>query len=540
MNFKHLPSPSGLMVKRLSLSKRLINTFKLEKLVLRIPNDPEEISLRPPKPNVPDSTLTSSEISLITESPFVKNLIPIENSPDNPAIPEKVSAVAQYIPMKNGLLTYHRPKTVPTPFQVYTKPGALETPGHVSLSEFPRLSVTKILTKSWCELRDFFEIYSMTPRDETDAMIRGRQDHLALELETHPEIDMSSVTEHIPQVEPTAVDVYAQTVVDTILRLVTLLQHGRAREIYVHGFIDEFGVIDERKGVNEETMIVTGVIDHLVLLSNDRSRPLEKRFSQFNDLKDIVDNAADIISEFPDSYRLLVSDVKTRSRATIPHQKSVLDAAKHQVMIYRNFLEVLGSDVGFDWLKEYCSRKKLDIDQPLTPEIVLGMIYIHDIFYKDFERIRDGEINGLGDVSYDLTYLGSQITETEMLEKVSPFLKPWKQAPTTRYFLTRLTEMLHSTSLLLKDDLRVEYMHRGENIQNVNFKYDHDQMSNVTAQGLEFWKGLRDPQAVDGSFSELNSKCKYCDFKDFCLWNKELEQQNYHMGEIAARSTANV
>lgn len=529
------------MLRRIPLSKRLINTSKLEKLILRIPNDPENISLRPPKPIVPDSTLTSSEISFITESSFVKNLIPRENSPDNPEIPERISAVAQYIPMKKGMLTYHRPKTVPTPFQIYTKPGALEVPGHDSVNAFPRLSVTRILTKSWCELREFFEIYSMIPRDETDAMIRGRADHLALELETHPEIDMSFVTENIPQVELTPIDIYSQGVVDTILRLVTLLQQGRAREIYVHGFIDEFGVIDKPGEVDEETMIVTGVIDHLVLLSSDISRPLEKQFSQFDDLKEIVDNAEEIISKFPDSYKLLVSDVKTRTKPTIPWQKSVLDAAKHQVMIYRKFLEVLGSEVGFDWLKEYCSRKHLDIDTPISPEVALGMIYTHGIFYKDFERLRDGE--AIGDevidnqnlpIVYDLTYLKSQITEKEMLEKVSPFLTQWKHAPTTRYFLKRLTEMLHSTSLLLKDDLRVEYMHRGENIQNVNFKYNHDQMSLVTAQGLEFWRGLRDPQAVDGTYAELNSKCKFCDFKNHCLWNKELEQQNYHMGEVAA------
>lgn len=522
--------------------KRLINTFNLEKLVIKIPKDPKTIAKVPstPETTIPDSTLTTSETELITNSSFVQNLLPphLSLSPEGGPLPDRVKAVAQYIPLQHGLLTYHRPKNSPTPFQIYKLPEAEVVPGHTPISEFPRLSVTMILTQQWCELRDFFEIYSRTPREETDAMRKGRKEHLKLELETHPEIDMSDVLEHIPQVELKEVDVYCQSVVDAILRLVTLLQTGRAREIYVHGFIDEFGVIDDGEVLDEDSMIVTGVIDHLVLKSSDRERPIEHAFKQMNDLKDIVDLGSEVISKHPSSYFLLVSDVKTRSQPTLPSQASVLQGAKSQVMIYRKFLEVLGGRFGAQWLEEYCKRKKIDIDEPITPEFALGLIYTHDVFWKDFERMRDGVDVGIEGFdnhkhvsNYDLSYLKSSITDPEMLEKISPFLKPWSRAPTTRYFISRLSKMFHNTALLLRhEELRVEYFFQGKNLHDVYFQYDENVMATVAAKGLEFWKGYRDPQPVEGTFKNINSICKYCDFKDHCLWTKEMEQQNYDRG----------
>lgn len=374
-------------------------------------------------------------------------------------------------------------------------------------------------------------------------MKKGREDHLALELQTHPVIDVSHVLENIPQVEMSEADVYVESVVDCVLRLVTLLQTGRAREIYVHGFIDEFGVIDDGQVLDEDSIIVTGVIDHLVLKSNDKERPLEKAFNEMgNDLKEIVDLGAEVIQKYPSSYYLLVSDVKTRRYRNLPAQKSVLQSAKDQVMIYRKFLSTLGGRFGFQWLQEYCTRRKVNIDEPITPEFALTLLLTHDVFRKDFERLRDGvdigdEVfdNISGDLHhhqpYDLSYLKAQINNPDILSKVSTFLKPWAKPPTTRYFIARLSKMFHNVALLLRhEELRVEYFHHGQNFREVYFQYDEDHVATVAARGLEFWKGYRDPSPIHGNYKNITSICKYCEFKNHCLWTKEMEQKNYDRG----------
>ncbi|CCH42966.1 hypothetical protein BN7_2512 [Wickerhamomyces ciferrii] len=532
---------------------RFINTSSLQSLILKIPkpsspplptdisNDHNTQTMSNQEQEPEDTSLTPNEIEMIRESSFVQALPPHEHE-QQIIYPPKIQSISTYIPLnEEGLLTYQRPKHVPTPFQIYTTPRddqkldpGVGSHSGTSVSKFPRLSVTKILTQSWCELRDWYDVYSMAAREETEAMRRGKESHLALELETHPLVDMTTVEEAIPEFIRKPIDIYAESIVDTLNRLITLLTKGRAREIYVHGFIDEFGVVEDSKDVKNETMIVTGVIDHLVLLSSDTNRPLEYEFNQFDDLKDIVEFGDDICDALEDRYRLVVSDVKTRSRRFIPNQESVLKSAKDQVMIYKKFLDVLGEDNnGVRWLEEYCFRKKLNIDEPLSPEIILGLIHTYPIFFKDFERMRDGESidDPLFDnhsqkyMKYDLSYLKNQIHDPEMLKIVEPFLTTWETIPTTRYFITRLSHIFRFISKLSHGDLRVEYYYQNENFHTLNFQYDENETSVVVAKGLEFWLGRRDPEPVTGM--KFNSICKYCEFQPFCSWNKELSEMNF-------------
>jgi len=529
------------MIRPLFPSRRFINKVCLQKLNLRIPNIPESLTSTT-KPIIPDSTLSIEERSSIIDSDFVKGLYtPKTQDHDISHIPPKVQAISKYIPLIHGdLLSYHRPSTTPTPFEIIQIPG-VERPqrGHTPISEFPRLSVTKVLTKQWCELRDFFEIYSRIPREVSSAMKAGTKSHLALELKTHPEIDLDSIRKNLPRFKLKKVDLEVRDRVQDIVRMIDLLTKGRAREIYIHGFIDEFGIVDHYNDINDDKIIVTGIIDHLVLLAKDPTRPLETDFRNLgNDMKNLVDNGPEIVGKYLDSYFLLISDVKTRSRNSLPTQESVLQSAKDQVMIYRKFLQVLGK-MGIPWLEEYFSRKNVDIDEPISPEFTIELISTYDIFHKDFERLRDGKPIGFKHFDqlnsskqiYDLSHLKSKITNPETLMKLSPFLVPWLTPLTTRYFITRLSQIFHIVSLLLRTpQLRIEYLYNDNPLQNISFEYDEKHIMNTVSSGFKFWTGKRDPIAVEGGYKEITSICKFCEFKENCSWTKEIEANNYQYG----------
>ena len=286
-----------------------------------------------------------------------------------------------------------------TPFQFHSTYNVDQ-----SYVSSPRLSVTKLLTGRWCELREYYTIYSESGIVNTPAMTSGVSLHLDLELQLHVPTDTAgliakleqitsrrveeirSIVEQIAdpelyEVEAARLDKFEDDCFGSIKesnlatewtelilsRMFSLFTTSEAREVLVHGYVDLqngcFNATTEKfdsntkptKTIPTSNVLVSGVVDHFKLANPSSPTDL----SLLQDINDYIEyeyrdtiNGSRIIdlSKFFENvpgllkdsgFEIVTTDVKTRSFNRIPVQKSVLEAAKFQTFYYRKFLELL-------------------------------------------------------------------------------------------------------------------------------------------------------------------------------------------------------
>ena len=394
------------------------------------------------------------------ESILGKFILPLRSGSKGPKTNPKPNSSK----MRNLLTTFHIDEEESLPLE---KPGYIkETPfeyhskynSDASYISIPRLSVTKLLTFQWCELREFYTIFSGSPvKEETKEMKSGTEAHLRLELETHKLInveDIERITDIFMEKEIDSYEKHINTLTDPddillakkdlsklteilhgaipessmanewmnkiISRLFTLINTSEAREVLVHGYLD-FQTSQFTSNLRDfllnqlNLVLVSGVVDHLKLFNpNDETdysmfediqdhvefTYLSQRKHQWIDLSKFFKDIDPIIKEYSDIFKIAIADVKTRSWNKLPQQESVLQAAKLQVEYYRNMFGILAGefddmDIGYEMLLENAKRRNLDVDKPISIKAALAFLKAnHTIIFKDYVKLANGEAIG--------------------------------------------------------------------------------------------------------------------------------------------------
>ncbi|KAK6204940.1 mitochondrial exonuclease V [Scheffersomyces amazonensis] len=306
----------------------------------------------------------------------------------------------------------------------------------------PRLSVTRLLTTSWCELRDYYTVYAGSPLTQvTQQMKLGSQHHIRLETEKHAVIETETVAQvlknHynlnkdliydlIEQIEDEeTISIYEQKLEEfnafmtgnveegkivkewsdqIINRLFVLFITGEAREILVHGFLNlrERRFLSNRQDlrynelvnsrINENKVLVSGIIDHVELYNPSDSSDLSL-FDKINDcitenpddnidLTNFIEKIVPILEDNKSKYEIKVSDVKTRSQNYIPYHESVLLAAKYQTFYYRKMLGLLSNEDQNDPEFAYFSLLENLRARNLDPDKPINFITLVEILRK--------------------------------------------------------------------------------------------------------------------------------------------------------------
>ncbi|QLL34748.1 hypothetical protein HG536_0H01230 [Torulaspora globosa] len=463
-------------------------------------------------------------------------------------------------PDNPGYLPFKLPKERPNPYwDAHLGRTVDPDTGKQTLHGKPRLSVTKLLTKRWCELRESYDIYAKAPIYEHPQVIEGLETHQKLEDETHriPE-DWHEFMEHFEVAIPT--DEYHELVgswYESIGKLVNLFTVGEAREVLCHGFLDPNSCqMVEGPVVSEEEVLVSGVIDHLVLTRRARfhGKPLgligciESRPNLYiADVLNQIEGQKELLKQ---KYGIVLSDIKTRSIRKIPTQNSVVKSTKLQVMYYRSFLETLGSSPSgtYQRLLLNAQRRKMDIDRPIEPSKLISMMAATDLIISDMRCLRDGENIGFetydgyfsgrdqGD-AYDVTHFYDLITDVSVIQKFEEFFTLWSRPPTLRYFAARLAQMYHEVAPLLSDTLLIEYYCQGENFHNIVFDYDPELMKSECFNSASFWFGKRDIEPIKPTLKNVMTYCKHCDYEEVCLWRKQITDKCRQLGSDLEKIT---
>lgn len=526
----------------------------------------------------------------------------ISNTHQKPILPKIRNLLATFHIDEGEALPLVKPRFIKeTPFEFHSKYNS-----DSSYVNIPRLSVTKLLTFQWCELREFYTIFSGSPaREETKEMKLGTEAHLKLELETHKLIgveDIEKITDTFVEmrIESFRNHINILTDPDDILqakeelinytelfygavaessmanewmgkiisRLFTLINTSEAREVLVHGYLD-FNAsrftskLTDFHQNQQNHVLVSGVVDHLKLFNpNDKTdysmfediqdhvefTYLSKNKHQLIDLSQFLKDVSPIIKEYSNTYKLGITDVKTRSWNKLPQQESVLQAAKLQASYYRNMFGILAGEfdnmeIGYEMLLENAKRRNLDVDKPISIKAALSLLKAnHNIIYKDYVKLANGKaigfqpfdefvkeeyLNKRSDYNFSRLIEGTTeedfISEVKSLDKdgfnldgvlTSEILKTWKIPLTLRYFAARSSQLFRMCKPFLSDFLSIEYHNvKNDRCFHTNYyTYNSSEVDEVTANASAFWNGLRPPVPV----KDL-SKCNYCDFSSRCL-----------------------
>lgn len=318
----------------------------------------------------------------------------------------------------------------------------------------PRLSVTKLLTDSWCELREYYSIYGVSRFKTSKAITQGLRVHENLETTTHKVIDTTdlskklevNVKQKVDEIErqiqltsdPEEIELQQQRLAQFNLnaygnipesklaiewaqsilsRLFTLFSTSEAREVLIHGYIDlnkgEFcHEIKSNCINNQNNVLVSGIVDQIRIVDKSNPRNLDLfetvnhnleyefpncinniRIIDFSRYFDVIGN---IIKDFHD-YEILVTDVKTRGFNSIPGQKSVIESAKYQTFYYRKFLGLLSNEnthenFAYYSLLENARIRGVDVDKPINYSTIVQMLRkFPDILYQDFTKLSNGD-----------------------------------------------------------------------------------------------------------------------------------------------------
>ncbi|MCH0628466.1 hypothetical protein JNB11_00535 [Kocuria palustris] len=433
----------------------------------------------------------------------------------------------------------------PPPFEYFSTRNVNE-----DYIKSPRLAVTKLLTKRWCEAREYYTIYLGSPVVRNAAMTKGTVHHTRLEDLTHKRVDTSKLRAYLRQLAELAPEgnlalvngaetsYGARWANQIIARLFLLFTTSTAREIMIHGWIDlENGKLCGPDVAN--AVPVNGVIDLVKLVNQENSRDwsmVEDVINQIDSNNRLIDGLLsqfEIAAKGHGDTKIVVTDVKTRPFSKAPDQPLVVEAAELQTLYYHRMLDTLSRDPQQTYRSLLANAESfgLDVDAPLSYVGLIEMLAKPegDLLAHDLKLIANGELFGFSDYDnhvfktdevYDPSSLVTtpeqlaQICEIHAIEPLlTPLLKPWKRAPTLRFLAARAAQMYHLCYKRMADTTTVEYhnSHTGHRFETQVISVSRNRLDEATAHALEFWRGARPPE-----YADTVAMCKNCTFAAKC------------------------
>lgn len=441
-----------------------------------------------------------------------------------------------------------------------------------------RLSITNLLTKSWCELKFTYDLYSNVPRIKTKQILNGNKQHKFLEDSIYSTDEPSELLKKNLNIK--RMDTLLESWCQSMFRILNLFNQGEAREIICHSFInnsnfnfvsDNSTHIDNYEDLflnknsnlpqNRQLVQISGIIDHLTLkrfsdknnknstsFDTNKSDLIKLNIDPMNELNfdNLLNTIKNSIKNFNlaskdnsrndnDYLKILLSDVKTRQFYSKPQQNSVIKTTKLQIMYYKFLLENLSKNITFSYysLLRNAIDRGYDLDDPIPFEHILVYLIQYPFLHEDFTKMMNGEKFDFDSLNYSNSTLKNTNTgydgseyyvliskdpSTEILQNFC--LQKWAQPVTLRYFAYRLAGVYNLVYDLLSDDLNVEYYCQGENFYNLRFQYDQDELIKFNLNSNKYWFGKRNLEPFKPTLENFNTYCSSCEYKSDCLWRK--------------------
>ena len=363
------------------------------------------------------------------------------------------------------------------------------------------LSVTDLISPSWCELQYWYVLTKHGRKRRTPEMKRGSSIHQTLEDQVHTTVTVKSVA--------TKEDSWGLRLWNMIQGLRTLRETRMTRELEVWGVIDG--------------LVVRGVIDEISYACPDpelevsgAKRKAGKKMELGADQTTITDflgatgtlenNGAGLLESLGAAAvrktdRVYLTDVKTRStKASLPKGASFRPTLLQLMLYHRMLSDMVTGKVDIDAI---FGRYRVDADAPFTDGFIAEVGHLNEGLYNASQASSEQ--------SQDPP-MSSQDSWAVLLANNS-LRALWKLL--IREFSLTLPRGANSIGTVLK----AEYRDRteGDVVGVKTFLYDEQTLDKYLEDELRWWRGERAPQGV---CIEEAYKCGYCEFAEECSWRK--------------------
>lgn len=357
------------------------------------------------------------------------------------------------------------------------------------------LSVTDLVSPSWCELQYWYVLTKHGKKRRTPAMKQGSAVHKTLEDQVHRTVEVK-----IRKSE----DAWGLRIWNIIQGLRTLRETGMTRELELWGIVDG--------------QIVNGVIDELSYICPDRELeeasegpkknepPPDQSFIERFFRKGGAQTLENGFSEGSkkkekESNKIYLIDVKTRGVKSVPKGASFRPTLM-QLMLYRKLLSDLATNS--------VDASLLFARYGLNPEETFSDSFI-------------AQIGNLNEVYFDAPVESSQGAETEPPASTQDSMQVLLEHNSLRQLWQLMMEEFQRTLPTGTDSigkvLKAEYRDQTDgHIQGEKtFLYDDKLLQKYLEDEMKWWKGERDAVGVP---IEEAYKCGYCEFSEDCSWRK--------------------
>lgn len=353
------------------------------------------------------------------------------------------------------------------------------------------LSVTDLISPSWCELQYWYVLTKHGKKRRTPAMRQGSEVHKILEDQVHQTVAVDITSKE---------DAWGLRIWNIIQGLKTLRETGMTRELEVWGTVDG--------------LVVNGVIDELSYVCPDseleeaeeksdkaaKTLPVDQAsitdFLGGSTLESSSHNIFQSLRSKNQSPKIYLTDVKTRGINSIPKGASFRPTLM-QLMLYHRFLSDLATnkvnaDVLFD-------RYGLDPDVQFSDSFISQVGSLNEVFDVPSSSETDPFPSSQDSMAVLLGHNSLRSLWTFMISE----------------FAHTMPAGLKSIGNVLKAEYR--NANDGEIMGAKTFMYDDKRMQEYLDDEMRWWKGERSPQGV---CLEEAYKCGFCEFADECDWRK--------------------
>lgn len=318
--------------------------------------------------------------------------------------------------------------------------------------------------------------------------------HRALEEQVHTIVPITVQTKE---------DGWGLRIWNVIQGLRTLRATGLTRELEVWGVLDGQvvnGVIDEIScdcpdlDLEAKLDAQKGLQDGRATLAANQ-QTLEQFFRSQHGK-----NSVDAPPRAPVSRkRIYLTDVKTRSRPTLPNQAAMRPTVM-QLMLYRTLFAALATNlVSADII---FARYDLDSSVGFTDA------FLHEVGSLDLWSEESGNSGGDSRLASS-----SQGHAFEELQHHNNLQLLW-QLMVQEYMATVTSDDMVSELLCA----RFVQASDGEVIGSKCFSFDQEALARYVRREMQWWKGERPAEGVD---VEEAYKCRICEFAEECTWRKD-------------------
>ncbi|KIW65869.1 hypothetical protein PV04_08086 [Phialophora macrospora] len=428
------------------------------------------------------------------------------------------------------------------------------------------LSVTDLISPSWCELQYYYVLTKHGRKRRTPAMKQGSAVHQALEDEIH-----TTVPVEISKKE----DSWGLRIWNIIQGLRTLRETGMTRELEIWGSIGGElvnGVIDELSYECPDPKLEE--MDRNLQKTKDIEPPLPEYQASIRDYLVTSENrdqtlghgdGTDEVSQpAPDSgtwnpreqeKRIYITDIKTRQTPTLP-TGSAIRPTLVQLHLYHYMLENLAQ--GKFPLSQLAERYGFDVNETFSDSFIAQIGGLNQELFALSQQSDDLSHDNLPSSTQDSMDILLQHNTLAalwgfMLEQLRlTFILPSGSSSSSHPDTTSIEANTATTGHDLQDPtipppsslsqlpippsqptrlspiLTARYMstnyNHSDNTRILGSKSILFNPSFLTSQlyaSLSFWKGDREPRGV-----EVNDawKCRVCEFRNECAWVKERDE----------------